>query len=121
VAQGEKAYVANCSACHQANGLGVPGTFPPIAAGKPFAAAPALATPLEQRGFYKDGRIVEGALKQHIDIVLHGVPGTAMPGFGAQLDDAAVAAIVTFERNSFGNHTGDVVQAADVRAARGSS
>jgi nitric oxide reductase subunit C len=121
VAKGEKAYVASCSACHQANGLGVPGSFPPLSGGQPFAAPQALTGPLAERGFYKDGRIVEGPLARHIDIVLHGILGTAMPAFGAQLDDATVAAIVTFERNAFGNHTGDVVQAAAVRDARGAS
>jgi len=118
VAVGEKAYVTHCGACHQANGLGVPGTFPPITAGQPFSAPESLLKPLAERGFFKDGKIVQGSVKQHVDIVLNGIPGTPMPGFGAQLDDTTVAAIVTFQRNGLGNHTGDVVQAADVRAAR---
>lgn len=117
-AVGEKAYGAHCAACHQANGLGIPNTFPPITAGKPFSASDALLKPMADRGFYRDGRIVQGSVKQHIDVVLRGIPGTPMPPLGAQLDDITVAAIVTFERNAFGNHTGDVVQAADVRAAR---
>lgn len=119
--QGERAYAERCAACHQANGLGVPGTFPPLAAGKEFSSpAPALKA-LEERGFYKDGKIALGSVKQHVDIVLKGIPGTAMTPFGAQLDDPTIAAIVTYERNAFGNHTGDTVQAADVKAARGGS
>lgn len=118
VAEGKKTYLAQCAACHQPDGLGVPGTFPPIADGHPFAASAAMVSALEARGFYKDGRIVEGPVKQHIEIVLNGIPGTPMPAFGAQLDDATIAALVTFERNSFGNHTGELVQADAVAAAR---
>ena len=119
VAQGKEAYASHCAACHQANGLGIAGVFPPIAAERPFAASEPMLKPLSDRGFYKDGKIVQGSVQQHIDIVIHGIAGTAMAGFGSQLDDASVAAIVTFERNAFGNHTGDVVQAADVAAVRG--
>jgi nitric oxide reductase subunit C len=121
VAVGQRAYAAQCTACHQANGLGIPGTFPPIVTGQPYSAPEPMLKELAARGFYKDGRIAEGPAKEQIDIVLNGIPGTPMPGFGAQLDDITVAAIVTFERNSFGNHAGDVVQAADVRAARAAS
>lgn len=119
--QGEKAYAERCAACHQANGLGVPGTFPPLAAGKDFSSPGPAVKALEERDFYKDGKIALGSVKQHLDIVLKGIPGTAMTPFGAQLDDPTIAAIVTYERNAFGNHTGDTVQAADVRAARGGS
>ena len=79
---------------------------------------PRLVQPLVERGFFKDGETVQGPVKQHIDIVLNGIPGTPMPGFGAQLDDASIAAIVTFERNSFGNRAGDVVQPDAVAKAR---
>jgi nitric oxide reductase subunit C len=118
VAIGQKAYASQCAACHQANGLGVAGTFPPITIGKEFSAAESVLKPLAERGFYKDGKIAEGPVKQHIDIVLNGIAGTPMPGFGGQLDDTTVAALVTYERNAFGNKTGDVVQATDVRAVR---
>ena len=118
MAEGKKGYLAHWAACHQANGLGIPGTFPPLAAGKPFSAASAMLTPLAERGFYKDGKIVEGPLGRHIDIVLGGIPGTPMTAFGAQLDDATIAAIVTFERNSFGNHAGEIVQPHAIAAAR---
>lgn len=118
VAIGEKAYSTNCAACHQANGAGVAGTFPPISGGAPFSAPEALLKPLVERGFYKDGKVVQGSVKSHIDIVLNGIPGTPMPAFGAQLDDETVAALVTYERNALRNRTGDVVQAAEVRAAR---
>jgi cytochrome c oxidase subunit 2 len=45
---------------------------------------------------------------------VNGVAGTAMQAFGAQLSDVDVAAVTTYQRNAFGNNTGDVVQASDV-------
>jgi cytochrome c oxidase subunit 2 len=96
MAKGEAVYNTNCAACHQPNGQGIPGVFPPIAGGP-------LST---------------GALAGHIDIVLNGKAGTAMQAFGAQLSDVDLAAVITFERNGFGNDTGDVVQPSDITAAR---
>jgi len=96
MAKGEIVYANNCSACHQPTGAGLPGVFPALA-GSPIAT---------------------GDVNAHIDIVVHGKPGTAMAAFGAQLSDADLAAVVTYERNSFGNTTGDVVQPAAIKAAR---
>lgn len=118
LARGQKAYQTSCSACHQQNGLGLPGAFPPLAAGQGFTATPEMTEELARRGFYHEGKIVLGAVEQHVDIVLRGIAGTAMPAFGPQLDDVDIAAIVTYERNSFGNRSGDVVQPAIVSAAR---
>jgi cytochrome c oxidase subunit 2 len=73
---------------------------------------------LAQRGFYNSGKILVGPLDRHIDIVLKGIPGTPMPAFGPQLSDPDIAAIITYERNSFGNQTGDIVQPSAVKAAR---
>ena len=41
-----------------------------------------------------------------------------MQAFGPQLDDVDLAAVITYERNAFGNDTGDTVQPADIAAAR---
>jgi len=95
-ARGEKVYAANCVACHQANGQGIKGTFPALDGGK----------------------ITTGPVKGHIDQVLNGKAGTAMAAFGKQLSDTEIAAVVTYERNSWGNKTGTVVQPSDVKAAR---
>ena len=94
--KGEEVYGTFCAACHQANGKGVPGAFPALA-GSPIATGP-----------------VDG----HIHRVMHGKEGTAMAAFGPQLNDVDLAAVITYERNSFGNNTGDVVQPADIKAAR---
>ena len=96
MARGEKVFTANCAACHQANGEGVPGAFPAL----------------------KGGVIATGPVPGHLDIVLHGKSSTAMAAFGSQLNDADLAAVITYERNAWGNDTGDVVQPADVKAAR---
>lgn len=95
MAKGQQIY-QNCAVCHGPEGKGVPGQFPALAHDK----------------------IVNGPLATHIKTVLNGVPGTAMPAWGPQLKDSEIAAVVTFERNSFGNHTGDVVQPSQVKALR---
>ena len=94
-ARGQGVYTANCVACHQANGRGVPNAFPALDASK----------------------VVRGPAADHVTIVLHGKQGTAMPSF-AQLSDVDVAAVVTYERNAWSNKTGDAVQPADIQAAR---
>jgi cytochrome c oxidase subunit 2 len=53
-----------------------------------------------------------------VDIVLNGKPGTAMGAFGGQLNDIDLAAVVTYERNAWGNDKGDLVQPSEVKAAR---
>jgi len=88
-AQGEKVYAANCAACHQANGAGLPGVFPAITGSK----------------------VSTGPKDVHIAIVMNGKANTAMAPFGKQLNDVD-------ERNALGNKTGDMVQPADIKALR---
>ncbi len=87
---------ASCSACHGADGNGIPGVFPAI-------AGSAIAT---------------GPVDEHLRIVMFGKAGTAMQAFAGQLSDEEIAAVVTYQRNSFGNDTGDIVLPADVKAKR---
>ena len=94
--KGGQVYNTFCAACHQANGQGLPPAFPALAGG-------AIAT---------------GPVEGHMDQVMNGKPGTAMAAFGPQLGDVDLAAVITYERNSFGNSTGDVVQPAAIKAAR---
>ena len=94
LAKGKQVY-QQCAACHGPNGEGV-GPFPKLAGSK----------------------ITTGPAAAHINIVVKGKPGTAMAAFGGQLNDADIAAVVTYERNSFGNNTGDVVQPSQVKSAR---
>ena len=100
MSHGEKVYTTSCGACHQANGEGLPGVFPGL----------------------KGSPVIVGDVAKHIDVVLNGVmkdgKPTAMAAFAAQLNDADLAAVITYERNAWGNDTGDVVQPSDIKAAR---
>ena len=91
MARGEKVYQANCQACHQASGQGVPGTFPALAGSKVVASK-----------------------ADQIAIMLAGK--NAMPSWKA-LSDIELAAVATFTKNSWGNSAGDV-QPSEFRAAR---
>ena len=95
MALGEQVYMASCAACHQPTGLGLPGVFPAL----------------------KGSPIVIGDIKGHIDILLHGKPGTAMQSFAKQLSIKQIAAVITYKRNAWGNDTGEVIQPSEIQAA----
>ena len=85
-----------------------------------FAADPELVA-LMRALRYADGfslLIVIADHVSHVDRVLNGKAGTAMQSFKATLSDADLAAIITFERNSFGNKKGDMLQPAQIKALR---
>lgn len=92
---GEEVYAGRCAVCHQANGEGITGAFPAI-------AGSAVAT--------------TGEVSIHISKIVEGVNGTAMQSFANQLTDKEIAAVVTYQRNAWGNDTGDAVQASDINA-----
>ena len=92
-ADGKSLYMDNCSACHQVSGKGVKGAFPPL------AGAP----------------LVQGPPKVLITTVLNGRAG--MPAFKDDINDADLAAILTYARTTWGNK-GSVIKPADVAAAR---
>lgn len=108
--EGRKVYNRVCAACHQADGSGVPGTFPPLAGAD----------------------WVTGDKGRLIRIILHGMMGEVvvngetysgmMPPWGAALKDAEVAAVATYVRNSWGNDASAVTaeEVASVRAATAS-
>lgn len=102
---GQEIYEKTCIACHQLGGKGIPGTFPALAGSK-LINSPFLD---------KDGRLIKDG---HLDRVMNGKPGTAMQAFKNTLSDTDIAAIVTYERNSFGNSMGDMVQPSQVKALR---
>ena len=88
--QGKAVYDSACLACHGAQGQGGIGN--------------AIA----------GSAVVMGDLSNHMAVVAKGVSGTAMQAFGGQLNDFEMAAVLTYQRNAFGNNTGDVVQPGDV-------
>ena len=88
--KGEAVYNAQCMACHGMNGEG--------GVGKAIAGS----------------AVALGDIGRHLDIGLKGVAGTAMQAFGGQMSDVDMAAVITYQRNAFGNNTGDIVQPSDV-------
>jgi cytochrome c oxidase subunit 2 len=97
--RGEKVFAANCVACHQATGKGMPPMFPPL-----------------------DGsKVVLGPKAGQIDTVLNGVvrkgTPTAMQSW-ARLSNVELAAVITFTRNNWGNKTGEAIQPAEIKARR---
>ena len=94
---GETTYVAYCAACHQVSGAGLPPAFPAL----------------------KGSPVALGDISTHINTVFNGKAGTGMQGYGKQLSLKQIAAVVTYERNAWGNNTGDAVQASDVQSAVG--
>jgi cytochrome c oxidase cbb3-type subunit 2 len=104
-ANGALLYSKTCAACHQSNGKGVPGAFPPL-----------TDNPVVMK---KDPT-------EHIRVVLYGIQGktingtsysAAMPAFSKQLSDAQVAAIINHERTSWGNDA-PTITAKDVDKVR---
>jgi cytochrome c oxidase subunit 2 len=94
MSQGEQVYLANCAACHMPNGEGLPGVFPAL----------------------KGSQIAVADKPRHIEIMINGVTGSAMQSYAKQLTMSEIAAVVTYERNAWGNNTGDLVQAKDINA-----
>ena len=62
-------------------------------------------------------KIVSGPRDAHLNIVLNGKPNTAMAAF-KMLSDEDLAAVITYERNAWGNKAGDMVTPAEVNAVR---
>ncbi|MCW5635991.1 MAG: cytochrome c oxidase subunit II [Rubrivivax sp.] len=94
VARGEKVYAANCAVCHRADGKGA----------GPIKALDGSAA-------------VNGEQARLTQILLKGVPNTAMPPW-SQLSDTELAAVMTYARNAWSNKGGKLVQPAEVTAAR---
>ncbi|MGH8528541.1 MAG: cytochrome c oxidase subunit II [Nevskiales bacterium] len=93
MAEGQKVYAQYCVACHQVNGEGLPPAFPTL----------------------KGGKVTTGPAPEQIRQVLKGKG--AMQPFAGILNDRQIAAVISFERNSWGNKAG-LVQPADVKAQR---
>lgn len=94
--KGEATYGHICAACHQPSGAGLPPTFPAL----------------------KGSKIALGPIANHINTVFNGVSGTAMQAFKNQLSDVELAAVITYERNAWGNDTKSLVQPIQIKALR---
>lgn len=103
----EAAYQKNCSSCHQTNGMGVPGAFPPLA-GSPWVVND-RETPI---------RAVLLGLSGPIEVSGKTYSGV-MPSFADALSDAEIALATTHARGAFGNGASPVT-ADDVAKVRAS-
>jgi len=93
--RGEKVYAANCVACHQASGKGA----------GPIKALDGSAI------------VLDADKSKQIGIMLNGAANGAMPAWKT-LSDTDIAAVITYTRNNWSNKTGQVVQPAEILAAR---
>ena len=93
---GAQVYQNNCMSCHQAEGQGIPGMFPAIAGSD----------------------VVTGDIDTHVKTVMNGIEGTMMTQFSHILSDADIAAVITYQRNAFGNGTGDTLQPVHIKSLR---
>lgn len=94
---GKEKYETVCAACHRPDGKGIPPLYPALKGSSVAVGHP---------------------ISRHIDLILQGIPGSAMQPYQDQLSDTEIAAIVTYERNAWNNNTDDVVQPQDVAAVR---
>ncbi len=94
---GKIKYEAVCAACHRVDGKGIPPLYPAL----------------------KNSSVAVGyPIDRHIDMILNGISGSAMQPYKAQMTDSEIAAIVTYERNAWGNNTDDLIQPEDVAKVR---
>ncbi|WP_144778622.1 c-type cytochrome [Marinobacter maritimus] len=96
---GAAIYSAQCSACHQANGQGVPGAFPPLAESEWLLADAAIPV-----------AIVHDGLQGKIEVAGNTFQGV-MPKFGGNLSDAELAAVLSYARSEWSNGASEVDQA----------
>jgi cytochrome c oxidase subunit 2 len=93
---GEQVFLSHCATCHEPDGLGQGTTYPALAGGD----------------------IPTGPLEAHIDRVMNGKAETEMQAWAPQLSDRELAAVITYERNAWGNATADLIQPRTIYAAR---
>lgn len=93
---GEEVFVKHCATCHERDGTGQGSKYPTL-------VGSAIAT---------------GVVEDHINRVMSGKTDTEMQAWAPQLSDLDIAAVITYERNSWGNDTGDIVQPITIYEAR---
>lgn len=96
---GAKVYQTNCSSCHQADGKGLPGSFPPLAGNPRVTGDPKTVI-----------HIVKYGLTGKISVEGHDFNGI-MPPWGTQLSNADIAAALTYVRSSWGNKAAAITEA----------
>jgi len=93
---GEDIFLEHCATCHQPDGMGQSGKYPALAGSE----------------------IATGAITDHLNRVMSGKADTEMQAWAPQLSDLELAAVMTYERNAWGNDSGDILQPMTVYEAR---
>ena len=93
---GEELFLEHCATCHQPDGMGQSGKYPALAGSE----------------------MTTGHIPDHLNRVMNGKADTEMQAWAPQLSDLELAAVITYERNAWGNDTGDIVQPMTVYQAR---
>jgi cytochrome c oxidase subunit 2 len=96
VSVGEQVFIKHCATCHERDGMGQGSKYPAL-------AGSAIAT---------------GVIEDHLNRVMNGLVDTEMQAWAPQLSDLDIAAVITYERNNWGNDTGDIVQPITIYEAR---
>ncbi len=93
---GEEVFIKHCATCHERDGMGQGSKYPALAG----------------------SQIATGVIGDHLNRVMNGKADTEMQAWAPQLSDLEIAGVITYERNSWTNHTGDIVQPLTVYEAR---
>ncbi len=93
---GEETFLQHCATCHQPDGMGQTGKYPALAGSE----------------------MTTGYIPDHLNQVMNGKADTEMQAWAPQLTDLEIAAVITYERNAWGNDTGDVIQPMTVYETR---
>ena len=96
IPMGQEVYLTHCATCHQPDGSGQGIKYPAL----------------------NGGEITNGPVDAHLDRVMNGKADTEMQSWAPQLSDLEIAAVITYERNTWSNATGDVMQPITVYSAR---
>ena len=96
VTLGEEVFIEHCATCHERDGTGQGATYPALVGSE----------------------ITTGPMVDHLDRVMNGKVDTEMQAWAPQLSDLEIAAVITYERNSWGNDVGDLIQPVTVYEAR---
>jgi len=93
---GEAVFLKHCATCHERDGMGQGAKYPALSGSE----------------------ITTGDIVAHLNRVMNGLADTEMQAWAPQLSDLDIAAVITYERNSWDNDTGDIIQPITVYEAR---
>jgi len=93
---GEQVFTKHCATCHERDGMGQGSKYPAL----------------------NGSTITIGPIEDHLIRVMNGKTDTEMQAWAPQLSDLELAAVITYERNSWSNNTGDIIQPITIYESR---